>query len=63
MKLAKYLEAKGISQSEFAQQIERYPSTVHRLLKGAKPDVFTLARIILATNGQVKLTDFVGRAA
>ena len=59
MKLAAYLARKRLSQTDFAQQIGRYPSTVHRLLKGAKPDADTLARIIGATEGMVTLNDFV----
>ena len=59
MKLATYLVEKHISQTDFAQQIGRNPSTVHRLLKGAKPDADTLARIIAATKGKVALEDFV----
>lgn len=61
MKLIEYLTQTGISQSDFADQIDRYPSTVHRLLKGAKPDAETLSRIVAATDGKVGLDDFVER--
>ena len=59
MKLAAYLVEKRFSQTDFAGLIGRNPSTVHRLLKGAKPDADTLARIIAATKGKVALNDFV----
>jgi transcriptional regulator with XRE-family HTH domain len=60
MKLADYLDKRGVSPSRFASEAGLQPSTVIRILNGDRPtpSIETLAKIMRASNGEVTPTDF-----
>jgi transcriptional regulator with XRE-family HTH domain len=60
MKLADYLDKRGVSPSRFASEAGLQPSTVIRILSGARPTpgIETLAKIMRASNGEVTPNDF-----
>ena len=65
MKLADYLEAHGISYSEFARQIgAKSAETVRRYaVEGRVPTPKNMEKIALATGCKVTANDFFGIAA
>lgn len=60
MKLGSYLEAHGITQSDFAVRIGTTPVAVSRYVGGSRvPHRQVLSRIIAETRGEVGFEDFV----
>lgn len=61
MKLAAYLEKRGVTPSRFASEAGLQPSTVIRILNGERPTpgIETLAKIMRASEGEVTPNDFV----
>lgn len=59
MKLAKYLQNKGISQTAFAAEIRVTQVTVNRYVQDLRtPDLHTIWAIEKATNGAVSAADW-----
>jgi len=58
LKLDAYLAAKGLSQKQFGEQIQRSQQAISRYCAGRAPDAQTMRRIIAATSGQVTANDF-----
>lgn len=60
MKLAAYLEKRGVTPSRFASEAGLQPSTVIRILNGERPTpgIETLAKIMRASEGEVTPNDF-----
>ena len=64
MKLAAYLEAEGLTATEFAGRVGRSIATISRIARGLHaPDWPTMRAIAEATGGRVMPNDFVSRPA
>jgi transcriptional regulator with XRE-family HTH domain len=62
--LAQYLKSEALDHRQFAERIGVSPETARRYLVGERiPDKKRMARIVLATGGNVTANDFYGMAA
>lgn len=60
VKLAKWLNDKGIRPSHFAKNLKKFPSTIHRILDDQNcPDIHTATEIEKATKGYVLINDWL----
>lgn len=63
MTLAEYLEANGLTETDFAAKVEVDQSTIHRLRKKSQiPSRDLMTKIFDKTNGLVTANDFFGIA-
>lgn len=63
MKLIEFLIATNTSRAEFATKIGVNPTILNRILTGERvPRRMAMAKIVIATNGQVQPNDFYADA-
>ncbi len=61
MKLAEYMDKKGITETEMARLLGVSQPTVSRYLNGERmPKPRTMAKIVAVTRGRVRPDDFYG---